>query len=601
VSAPLLAVDGLAIRFAAREGPVVALRDLGFELGAGEILGVVGESGSGKSQLALAVMGLSPPTATVTGQVRFEGRDLLALPERDRRALRGDRLAMVFQDPMSALNPYLRIGDQMALALRQHRRVSARAAREACAAMLATVQVTDPGRRLAMYPHELSGGMRQRVLIATALLSRPALLIADEPTTALDVTVQAEILRLFSALRREHGTAILFITHDLGVVAGLCDRALVLRRGERVEAGPVAQVLAAPAADYTRALLAAVPRLDRPGPELPAAPGPPVLVAERVGVRFVLPRRWPWTPAPVLTAVADVDFTLHAGETLGVVGESGSGKSTLARAVLRLVPATGRVVLLGRDLATLDRAALRAARPAAPLVFQDPFAALDPRFTVREIVAEPLTVTAPGLPPAAVDARVAAALVGVGLDPAAMDRYPHEFSGGQCQRIGIARALVVDPAVVICDEPVSALDVTVQAQVVELLRAAQARRGLALVFIAHDLAVVRALSHRLLVMYLGRVVESGPAARIYAEPRHPYTRLLLAAVPEPVPGSRQFHTAPGASGELPSPLAPPSGCAFRGRCALAAPRCAREAPALRAVAGRAVACHRADEPEVLTA
>ncbi len=601
MTAPLLAVDGLSIRFAAREGPAVALRDLGFELGAGEILGVVGESGSGKSQLALAVMGLSPPTATVTGRIRFEGRELLALPERERRALRGDRLAMVFQDPMSALNPYLRIGEQMALALRRHRRLSARAAREACAAMLATVQVTDPGRRLAMYPHELSGGMRQRVLIATALLTRPALLIADEPTTALDVTVQAEILRLFSALRREHGTAILFITHDLGIVAGLCDRALVLRRGERVEAGPVAQVLAAPAADYTRALLAAVPRLDRPGPELPAEPGPPVLAAERVGVRFTLPRRWPWQAAPVLTAVADVDFALRAGETLGVVGESGSGKSTLARAVLRLVPATGRVVLLGRDLATLDREALRAARPAAPLVFQDPFAALDPRFTVRELVAEPLTVTAPGLPVAAVDARVAAALAGVGLDPAAMDRYPHEFSGGQCQRIGIARALVVDPAVVICDEPVSALDVTVQAQVVELLRDAQARRGLALVFIAHDLAVVRALSHRLLVMYLGRVVESGPAARIYAEPRHPYTRLLLAAVPEPVPGSRQFHGAPGAGGELPSPLAPPSGCAFRGRCALAAPRCAREAPALRTVAGRDVACHRADEPEVLTA
>jgi oligopeptide/dipeptide ABC transporter ATP-binding protein len=436
-------------------------------------------------------------------------------------------------------------------------------------------------------------------MIATALLCRPDLLIADEPTTALDVTVQASILRLLAALRRERGTAILFITHDLGIVAGLCDTMLVLRHGECVERGPVSQVLTAPQTDYARELLAAVPRLSQPGPAVVAPPpdAPPVLAASDITVNFRLPRPRLLAPVPVLRAVADVSLALWAGETLGVVGESGSGKSTLARAVLRLVPTdAGRVVLLGRNLAELDGEALRQQRRHGQLVFQDPYAALDPRMTIRDIVAEPLSVFEPGLPAAAVTARVHQALEDVGLDPAAMGRYPHQFSGGQCQRVGIARALFLEPALLVCDEPVSALDVTVQAQVVRLLARVQRERGLALLFIAHDLAVVRAISHRVLVMYLGRTMESGPADAVYRAPRHPYTQALLRAVPEPEPG--RAYESDVAAGDLPSPLDLPSGCVYRTRCPLAIPRCAAEVPAPRPVAGRLVACHRADEEEL---
>jgi oligopeptide/dipeptide ABC transporter ATP-binding protein len=595
----LLQLDNLGVRFTTRAGPVAALRDLSCTLAEREVLGLVGESGSGKTQAALAIMGLLAGNGRASGAIRYRGRDLLALPPAELQRLRGDRIAMVFQDPMTALNPYLRIGAQMMLALRRHRPLGARAARDACAEMLAAVQVTDPGRRLDMYPHELSGGMRQRVMIATALLCRPDLLIADEPTTALDVTVQASILRLLAALRREHGTAILFITHDLGIVAGLCDTMLVLRQGECVERGPVSQVLTAPQTDYARELLAAVPRLSQPGPAVVTPPPdePPVLAASDVTVSFRLPPpRW-LAPVPVLRAVADVSLSLWAGETLGVVGESGSGKSTLARAVLRLVPTdAGRVVLLGRNLAELGGEALRQQRRHGQLVFQDPYAALDPRMTIRDIVAEPLSVFEPGLAAAAVTARVHQALEDVGLEPAAMGRYPHQFSGGQCQRVGIARALILAPALLVCDEPVSALDVTVQAQVVRLLARVQRERGLALLFIAHDLAVVRAISHRVLVMYLGRTMESGPADAVYREPRHPYTRALLSAVPVPEPGRAYEHEV--AAGELPSPLEPPSGCVYRTRCPLAIARCASEVPVPRPLAGRVVACHRADEEEL---
>jgi oligopeptide/dipeptide ABC transporter ATP-binding protein len=632
MSQPLLEVEDLAVRFATRDGPVTALHGLSCTLGEGEILGLVGESGSGKTQAALAILGLLAPNGRASGRARFRGCDLIALPLGELQRLRGDRIAMVFQDPMTALNPYLRIGVQMQLALRRHRRVSARAAREACAAMLAAVQVTDPGRRLDMYPHELSGGMRQRVMIATALLCKPDLLIADEPTTALDVTVQAGILRLLAQLRREHGTAILFITHDLGIVAGLCDSMLVLRQGRCVEQGAVPEVLAGPRTDYTRELLAAVPRLDQPGPEpvsmagsavgpvtrsvtrpvAAAMAGPgrspdtgngegtdtdtPVLSARGVSVTFTLPRPRPFAPAPRLQAVVDASLDVRRGETLGIVGESGSGKSTLARAVLWLIPPTaGHVLLLGRSLRDLCAADLRAQRRHAQLVFQDPFAALDPRLTIRHIVAEPLSVFAPALGREAVTERVRQALEDVGLDAAVMGRYPHQLSGGQCQRVGIARALVLEPALLVCDEPVSALDVTVQAQVMRLLARVQRERGLAMLFIAHDLAVVRALCHRVLVMYLGRTMESGDAGAIYRDPRHPYTRALLRAVPVVDAGAARSFEAAVAAPELPSPLAPPSGCVYRTRCPLATRRCADEVPAPREIAGRLVACHYADD------
>jgi oligopeptide transport system ATP-binding protein len=407
---------------------------------------------------------------------------------------------------------------------------------------------------------------------------------------------------------------------------------LVLRQGRCVEQGPVAEVLAAPRTDYARELLAAVPRLDQPGPEPRAAaarvpgqvagpvaapesrasaeavtgpptgaaagtdPDAPVLSARGVSVTFTLPRPRPFAPAPRLQAVVDASLDVRRGETLGIVGESGSGKSTLARAVLRLIPPTaGRVVLLGRSLQDLGAAELRAQRRHAQLVFQDPFAALDPRLTIRDIVAEPLSVFEPALGRDAVTERVRQALEDVGLDPAAMGRYPHQFSGGQCQRVGIARALVLGPALLVCDEPVSALDVTVQAQVVRLLARVQRERGLAMLFIAHDLAVVRALCHRVLVMYLGRTMESGDAGAIYREPRHPYTRALLQAVPVVDAGAARSFEAAAEALELPSPLAPPSGCVYRTRCALATRRCADEVPAPREVAGRLVACHHADD------
>jgi len=595
VTGPLLEVRGLNVGFTTRDGPVAAVRDLSFSLNPGEVLGVVGESGSGKTQSALALLGLLGDNGRAGGCALFEGRDLLGGDAAALPAVRGARIAMIFQDPMTSLNPYLTIGAQMQLVLRRHRGREAggrAAARAECVRALSAVHISDAGSRLDMYPHELSGGMRQRVMIATALLCRPSLLIADEPTTALDVTVQAGILELFRELRREHGTALILITHDLGVAAGLCDRLLVMQQGACVEQGTVEGVFYAPRTAYTRQLLAAVPRLDTAASRTPVVPAPPVLAVEGLSVSFAMPGPGLLAPARSLRAVQDVQLSVAPGETLGVVGESGSGKSTLARAILRLLtPAAGRVCLLGRELAGQAEEGLRAQRRHMQLVFQDPLAALDPRMTVGESIAEPLDAFEPRLTPTERTARIRTALTEVGLEPDWMNRYPHQFSGGQCQRIGIARALVLKPKLLVCDEAVSALDVTVQAQIVTLLMELQTRLGLAIVFIAHDLAVVRRISHRVLVLYLGRVMEVGETDALFDAPRHPYTRALLAAVPVPDPRRERERPPQPLAGELPSPLKPPSGCPFRTRCPEAVARCAAELPQLRAVGPGRVACH----------
>jgi len=592
VSPPLLDVAGLNVRFATSTGAVHAVRDLSFSLRAGESLGIVGESGSGKSQAVLALTGLLADNGRASGSARLEGSDLITLDQQEMNRVRGPRISMIFQDPMTSLNPYLSVGRQMSLALRAHRAIGEQAARKEAAEMLETVGIPEAARRIEQYPHELSGGMRQRVMIATALLLRPALLIADEPTTALDVTVQAQILGLMSDLRERYGTAIIIITHDLSVVAGLADRILVMQRGEKIEEGPVDAIFAQPQQAYTRSLLAAVPRFDRPiqgtPPRMKHATKP-ILAAESVRVEFpVADRAW-FRPRRLLRAVDDVSFQLEAGEILGVVGESGCGKSTLGRAVLQLVPVSaGRVSFLGADDAQSLRRDLQ-------VVFQDPLASLNPRMTIRDVVAEPLEVHEPTMGDKDRTNKVADMLSRVGLDPSLMNRYPHQFSGGQCQRVAIARALITRPKLVVCDEAVSALDVSVREQILRLMLELRRLLDLSLIFIGHDLAVIRQISQRVMVMYLGRVMEIAAADQLFTNPQHPYTQALISAVPIPDPVVERARKREGLRGELPSPLAPPSGCVFRTRCAFAIARCATEVPALRLAGASQVACHRAGE------
>jgi peptide/nickel transport system ATP-binding protein len=534
--------------------------------------------------------------------------------------VRGAQISMVFQDPMTSLNPYLTVGNQMRYVLQRHLGLSRGEALRQARTMLEMVRISEAERRLAMYPHELSGGMRQRVMIAMALSCRPGLLIADEPTTALDVTVQAQILELMRELKSEFNTSILLITHDMGVVAGNADSVLVMRDGECREYGSVDKVFYKPADDYTRALLAAVPRLDEAMPErLATVSAPPtelgaeiaavekprtnhaaqqLLTVDGLGVRFRVAQPGLFARAQSLVAVDDVSFELAAGETLGVVGESGCGKSSLARAVLQLIPsASGRVCLLGRDLEQLARRELKNMRRDMQVIFQDPQASLDPRMTVAQIVGEPLNTFRPDLGQPERNERILSVLLRVGLAAEHLNRYPHEFSGGQAQRIGIARALVFDPQLIVCDEPVSALDVSIQAQIINLLMDLQVERGLSLIFIAHDLAVVRHISHRVMVMYLGRAVEVADRQSLYEHPRHPYTLALINAVPIPDPVVERSRQQQPLSGDLPSPLEPPSGCGFRTRCPHAIQRCTDERPLLRPVGKSLVACHRAEEIE----
>ncbi|MFD5549164.1 dipeptide ABC transporter ATP-binding protein [Streptomyces goshikiensis] len=531
---------------------VRAVDGVSFTMGPGHALGIVGESGSGKSTVAAALLGLHRGTGTrLGGTVRVAGTDVGGASAAELRRLRGATAAMVFQDPLSSLDPYYAVGDQIAEVYRVHAAVSRRAARARAVSVLDRVGIPDAVRRSRARPHEFSGGMRQRALIAMALVCEPRLLIADEPTTALDVTVQAQILDLLHGLRREEGLGLLLVTHDVGVAAESVDELLVMRDGHAVERGPVAEVLAGPADPYTRALLAAVPRLDAPRKPRPSretataaaglagvagGDGAEVPVVEALGLRREFGRG-----KRRVTAVGGVSLAVRAGETLGVVGESGSGKSTLGRMLVGLLePSSGRVRHAGDEA--------RGIPAGVQMVFQDPVSSLNPRRSVGESIADPLRA-AGERDEAAIRARALALLERVGLEPGHYDRYPHEFSGGQRQRVGIARALAPRPRLIVCDEPVSALDVTTQAQVTALLAELQQELGIALVFIAHDLAVVRQVSDRVAVMRSGEIVEEGPVDEVYDRPAHPYTRQLLDAVPvlDPELAAARRHRAVGPS------------------------------------------------------
>ncbi|GGY03037.1 dipeptide ABC transporter ATP-binding protein [Streptomyces tanashiensis] len=521
---PLVEVSDLTVEFEREAGAVRAVDGLSFTLGEGRALALVGESGSGKSTVAGALLGLHRGTgARVGGSVRVGGIDVASAGPAELRRLRGGVAAMVFQDPLSALDPYYAVGDQIAEVYRIHHPVSRRAARARAVEVLGRVGIPDAARRSRSRPHEFSGGMRQRALLAMALACEPKLLVADEPTTALDVTVQAQILDLLHELRRETGTALLLVTHDVGVAAESVDEVLVMRDGREVERGPVAGVLGAPSAPYTRALLSAVPRLDGPV-RTPAEMGETLLEAADLRREFGRGKA-------AVAAVDGVSLTVRSGETLGVVGESGSGKTTLGRMLVRLLdPTGGELRYRGTRIGSLPERELRPYRRELQMVFQDPVASLNPRRSVGESIADPLRV-AGERNETRIRGRVRELLDRVGLDPDRYEAYPHEFSGGQRQRVGIARALAAEPRLIVCDEPVSALDVTTQAQVTALLAELQAELGLGLVFIAHDLAVVRQVSDRVAVMRGGRIVEQGTVAEVYGAPQDPYTRQLLAAVP----------------------------------------------------------------------
>jgi microcin C transport system ATP-binding protein len=524
----LLTVRDLSVEFRSGAGATRAVDRVSFTVGKGETVALVGESGSGKSVSALSITRLLPyPSAShPTGEIFFEGRDLLRIPEPRMREVRGDRISMIFQEPMTSLNPLHTIERQVGEVLRQHRGIGAEDARRRTLELLARVGIPNAAERLDAFPHQLSGGQRQRVMIAMALANEPDLLIADEPTTALDVTIQAQILALLQELQRELGMAMLLITHDLGIVRKMASRVYVMQKGRIVEDGPVGRIFAAPQHPYTRHLLAAEPK----GPPPTANPdGPVVVETDDLKVWFPIRRGLLKRTVGHIKAVDGLSLRIRAGETLGVVGESGSGKTTLGLAILRLISSDGPIVYLGQRIDRLGANAMRPLRREMQIVFQDPYGSLSPRLSVGQIIEEGLTIQAPDLDYDARRARVGRALAEVGLDPDSQDRYPHEFSGGQRQRIAIARAMVLEPRFVMLDEPTSALDMSVQAQIVDLLRELQRKRDLAYLFISHDLRVVRALSNHVIVMKDGKVVEEGPSSELFARPREPYTKALLAA------------------------------------------------------------------------
>ncbi len=678
-SRPVLEVAGLDVRLPTEDGVVHAVRGVDFTVAPGEVLAIVGESGSGKSVTSLAILGLLPRKALVSGSARFRGRELLGLDDSELRHVRGRSIAMVFQDTMTSLNPVYRIDLQLEEALRAHTRsLSASDVERRSVELLDAVGISSARRRLDQYPHELSGGMRQRVVIAIAMANRPDLIIADEPTTALDVTVQAQVLEVLKRAHVETGAAMILITHDLGVVAGIADRVLVMYAGRGVEVGAVDDIFYRPRMPYTVGLLGSVPRIDtaaasrltpihgRPPsainvprgcpfhPRCPmredvceesepalvmvdrrdhesachfrdrvdgsvfargatedgagqSAPGDVVISVKRLTRHFpirsggVVRRRIGET-----AAVDDVSFELRRNETLGLVGESGSGKSTTGRMILQLLrPTSGSIQFEGQELTRLSPSRLRRLRRDIQIVFQDPYGSLDPRMSVRTILSEPLRIS--GVAKEAQSRRVAELLDLVDLDPVHANRYPHEFSGGQRQRIGIARALCLSPKVLILDEPVSALDVSVRAGVINLLQELRHRLHLSYLFIAHDLSVIRLIADRVAVMYLGAIVETAPTAALFSRPAHPYTQALLSAVPNPDPVSERARRRIILSGEVSTPVAPVVGCRFRARCPkfnhelgeAERSRCIAERPALidRGI-GHEAACHFAEVVKV---
>ena len=649
----LLEVDDLHVQFQTSRGVVRAVEGLSFHVDPGEVVAIVGESGSGKSVSALSIMRLLPRlTGRIPkGRVMFEGRNLLMLSEEEMRELRGREISMIFQEPMTSLNPILTIGLQITEPLTIHLGMTADQARARAIELLGLVGLPDPGRRLEQYPHQFSGGMRQRVMIAIGLACNPKLIIADEPTTALDVTIQAQILELMKDLSRKLNIALIVITHNLGVVARYADRVIVMYASRLVEEGDADDVFHHPRHPYSMGLLRSVPRLDRPrGNKLETIEGlPPNAAAPPPGCRFA-PRcpykiaicdtepelirtdtgglsrchriaeiaegKLTWAAAgagstvteaktgePLLTvrnltkhfevrgglrgasgtvrAVQDVSFDIYPGETLGLVGESGCGKTTVGRLILRLEDKTsGELRFEGMDLSAASASDMKAVRRKIQVIFQDPYSSLNPRMTVGQIIGEPLHVY--GLVPGRKEeyARVAQLLEQVGLRPEMAARYPHQLSGGQRQRVGIARALAMEPSFIVCDEAVSALDVSIQGQIINLLEDLQRRLGLAYLFIAHDLAVVRHISMRVVVMYFGRVMEVADRDAIYREPLHPYTKVLLDAAPIPDPTIEKGREPRLIKGELPSHLSPPSGCVFNTRCPMASEECRQVVPVL---------------------
>ena len=606
----LLELRDLRTRFATPTGPLTAVDGVSLGLDAGQTLVLLGESGCGKSVTALSILRLLPPGARqVGGEVWLDGQNLSALPEAAMRAVRGRRIGMIFQEPMTSLNPVMRVGAQIAEVIAHHLGGSRRAVRARGVELLAATGMADPARRYDEFPHQLSGGMKQRVMIAMALACDPQLLIADEPTTALDVTTQAQILDLLQGLQRERGMGLLLVTHDLGVAARMADQVAVMQAGKVVEQAPREQFFTAPQHPYSQALFAALPDFSRRGQSLtgsrqdravPATADPDahgagetVLEVRDLKVHFPIRRGLLQRQTGAVRAVDGVSLNLARGRTLAVVGESGCGKTTLARAILRLLDiSAGSVHFEGTDLASLTPRRLRPLRRHFQIVFQDPYGSLNPRLRVADIVREGLDALGIGQR-AWREQRVSDLLARVGLPGNAADRYPHEFSGGQRQRISIARALAVQPRLLVCDEPTSALDLSIQAQILDLLQELKSELGLSYLLITHNLGVVEYLADEVAVMYLGRIVEHGPVASVLQSPRHPYTRALLAAVPRV---ALDTTTAPSATaGDPPSPAAPPSGCHYHPRCPLATDVCRQTYPPTVTLAGGLrVACHHVD-------
>lgn len=542
-AAPLLSLRGLDVIFHAKPDPLRVVRNVDLSIRPGEIHALVGESGSGKTMIARAIIGLLPPGLSVAaGTIDFDGQELTGLDEAGRRRLRGARIGMIFQEPLVSLNPSMKIGAQMAEAMRLHTGKSDAEIRQIALDMLRAVKIVDPETCLDRYPHEFSGGMRQRIMIASVMMLRPKLLLADEPTTALDAIVQREVLDIMRDLVRRLGVSVLLVTHDLGVVAEYADRVSVMCRGEMVESGPVADILAAPTRDYTRKLLEALPRPPAERSETVPSMDVPLIETRELSVAYEKPARLPFLARRRETVVHRLSLAINPGEMVGLVGESGSGKSTYGRAMIRLKDSSGGQILWrGQDITAMSGNALRRLRPKMQIVFQDPFSSLSPRMRIGQIIAEGLRALDSPAPAGSVSASVGEMLEAVGLDRGFADRFPHQLSGGQRQRVAIARALVSRPELVVADEPVSALDVTVQAQILDLLRNLQAQFGFACLFISHDLAVVESICDRVVVMYRGRVMELGTAQQLFEDPRHPYTRRLLSAVPHLVPvGTGQY-------------------------------------------------------------
>lgn len=541
----ILKVRNLHVSFTGRQKDFDAVRGVSFEVGKGETLGIVGESGSGKSVTARSIMRLlpSPPSYVKEGVIEFQGEDLSLKTEKDMESIRGHGIGMIFQDPMTSLNPTKKIGGQIAESIVKHMKVSKKEARKETIELLTLVGIQNSEERVDQYPHEFSGGMRQRVMIAMALACKPALLIADEPTTALDVTIQAQILSLMKSIQQRFGTSIILITHDLGVVAEMCDRVVVMKEGEIVESGTVFELFESPKHPYTKRLLNALPRLDDKKKEKRV---PQLRKGMDRAVPLVqvnsLQQHFGNDKKGVTKAVDDISFHIRPGETLGLVGESGSGKSTTGRAILRLTePTAGEVLYQGMGISRFSAKEMKAMRRHMQMIFQDPYSSLNPRFKVLDIIGQALDIHRLSRSKQERRKRVEDLLVMVGLEPEHAMRYPHEFSGGQRQRIGIARALAVEPAFIVCDEPLSALDVSIQAQIVKLLEDLQHRLGLTYLFIAHDLSMVKHISDRVAVMYAGKIVELAESEELYTNPLHPYTKSLLSAIPIPDP---KLRTAP---------------------------------------------------------